>query len=80
MKKYVKTSELRQGDWLFSDVKVGKRTFKKNWDGLSEEEISYMKKFNKKVFIKDGIPYAPSFLFALILFEFRDYLAGIIFS
>ncbi len=80
MKKYIKTKELRVGDWLFSDVKIGKKLFKKNWDGLSEEEISYMKKFNKKVFIKDGIPYAPSFLFALILFEFRDYLAGIIFS
>lgn len=80
MKKYIRTSELREGDWLFSDVKIGKKLFKKSWSGLSKEEISYMKKFNKKVFIKDGIPYAPSFLFALILFEFRDYLAGIIFS
>lgn len=80
MKRYIKTSELREGDWLFSDVKVGKKVFKKSWDGLTAEDIKYMKKFNKRVFIKDGIPYAPSFLFALILFEFSDYLLGIIFS
>jgi hypothetical protein len=80
MKRLVNTKNLREGDWLFSDIRIGKKLFKKNWDGLSEEDISYMKKFNKKVFIKDGIPYAPAFLFALILFEFREYLLGIIFS
>lgn len=80
MKKLVLTKNLREGDWLFSDVKVGKRLFKKSWDGLTLSEIKYLKKYNKKVFIKDGIPYAPSFFFALILFVFRDYLLGIIFS
>lgn len=80
MKRFLSTKDLREGDWLFSDVRVGKKVFRKSWDGLSAEDVEYMKKFNKKVFVKDGIPYAPAFLFALILFEFRSYLLGIIFS
>ncbi|MEI7718963.1 MAG: prepilin peptidase [archaeon] len=80
MKRSMNTKDLREGDWLFSDVKVGKKLFRKSWDGLSSEDIRYLKKFNKKVFIKDGIPYAPSFLFAIVLFEFRSYLIGILFS
>jgi len=80
MKRSANTKKLREGDWLFFDVKIGKKTFRKSWEGLSFSEVNYLKKFNKKVFIKDGIPYAPSFFIALILFAFCDYFLGIIFS
>jgi Flp pilus assembly protein protease CpaA len=80
MKKVLSTRDLREGDWLFDDIKVGGRIFKKNWDGLREEEVNFLKKFNKKVLVKDGIPYAPAFFLALILYVFSDYLLGIIFS
>jgi len=80
MKRLVSTKNLREGDWLFFDVEVGKKMFRKNWEGLNAKDLKYLKKFNKKIYVKDGIPYAPSFLFALFLFVFRDYLLGIIFS
>ncbi len=79
MKKNISTKDLREGDWLFYDLKIGNRTFKKNWDGLSEKDVAFLKRFNKNVVIKDGIPYAPAFFMALILYFFSSYLIGIIF-
>lgn len=80
MKKVLSTHNLREGDWLFYDLRVGGRTFKKNWEGLTEEDVSFLKRFNRRVVVKDGIPYAPAFFIALLLYLFSDYLLGIIFS
>lgn len=80
MKKIIFTGQLREGDWLFYDLDIGGRKFKKSWEGLSEKDVVFLKRFNKKVVIKDGIPYAPAFLLALILYYFSDYLLGIVFS
>jgi len=80
MKKVISAKQVREGDWLFYDLKIGGRKFEKDWDGLGEEDVIFIRKFNKKVVVKDGIPYAPSFLFALILYYFSDYLLGIVFS
>ncbi len=79
MKRLVSTKNLKEGDWLFNDIKIGNKIFKKDWDGLRAEDILYAKRFNKKVFIKDGIPYAPSFLFAIILFYFKDFVIKFLF-
>jgi len=79
MKRLVDAKNLREGDWLFYDVKIGSKLFKKSWDGLSATDLAYVKRFNKKVFIKDGIPYAPSFLFAIILFYFKDFFINLLF-
>lgn len=76
MKREVSTKNLREGDWLFNDVKVGNKMFKKSWEGLSSKDILYMESYDKKVLIKDGIPYAPAFLFAVILFYFKDFFMG----
>lgn len=80
LKRIVNTKNLREGDWLFYDVKIGKKKFKNSWEGLSSGDLLYLKKFNKDIFVKDGIPYAPSFLLALILWGFKGYFLGIIFS
>ena len=80
MKRLVNTKKLREGDWLFYDVKIGNKIFKKNWEGLKSVDINYLRKFNKNIFVKDGIPYAPSFLFALIAYQFSSYLLGMIFA
>lgn len=68
MVKSIDVSELTEGDWLYEDVKLKNNKYiKKNWEGLDLNEISQLKKHKKKVKIKQGIPFAPVFLFSFIL-------------
>jgi Flp pilus assembly protein protease CpaA len=61
----VDSKKVTVGDWLHESVKVGKVTIKPYWEGLSEKEVEMLrKKYKGKVVIKQGIPFAPSFLFA----------------
>lgn len=62
-----KARELTVGDWLYKQVKVGKKIIKPNWEGLSEEELEILKKYKGKVTIKEGIPFTPAFLFAFLI-------------
>ena len=66
MIKKVPAKDLREGDWLFKDVKVGKKIIKKTWDGLAKKDIKLLQK-KKFVAIKYGIPFSPSFLIAFII-------------
>jgi len=66
MIKLVKSNEVTIGDWLYQDIKIGRKTIKACWDGISKKELELIKKNGKKVLIKQGIPFTPSFLFALI--------------
>ena len=67
--------------WLAEDVKVGRKTIRADWEGISLENIKLLKKAGKsKVRIKQGIPFVPAFLIAFILYYFRDYLIGFIFG
>jgi len=74
--------ELREGDWLERDLRFKGRILRATFDGLSLEDILFLKSFKGKIRIKDGIPYAPVFVFAWILFYFRgvftDILIGVI--
>jgi Flp pilus assembly protein protease CpaA len=63
----LKSSKLTEGDWLYEDLRVGKKVIKADWDGLSKEEIKEIKKKFKKVKIKQGIPFVPVFLISFIL-------------
>jgi vacuolar-type H+-ATPase subunit I/STV1 len=54
--------DLQEGDWLFKDIKIGKKVLKKNVHGLSENEIRELRKARKKVLIKSGVPFVPAFL------------------
>jgi len=74
MIKLVSPKKLTEGDWLFKDVKIGKTIIKKKVDGLSREEIIILKKFGKKVLIREGIPFAISFLLAFMVFVFLFFL------
>ncbi|PJC45477.1 hypothetical protein CO037_01305 [Candidatus Pacearchaeota archaeon CG_4_9_14_0_2_um_filter_30_8] len=67
MVREVIPSKLTPGDWLSEDIKVKGKTFRANWDGLSEEEINRLKKRGKKVLIRYGIQFAPVFLISFIL-------------
>ncbi len=76
MVQKLKSSELREGDWLYKDVSIGKNVIKSKWDGLSKKEIAMIKKKHKYILIKQGIPFIPVFFFAfliLVLIYYSDY-------
>ena len=66
--KKIKTENLKEGDWLYSDVKIGNKIIKAKWSGLTKREISELIKKLKEVRIRDGIPFSPTFLISLIIF------------
>ena len=69
--KEIKTSQLREGDWLYKNVKIGKRIIRANWNGLTKQEILLLKKKNKTILIRYGVPFSPVFLISfLIVFYF----------
>jgi Flp pilus assembly protein protease CpaA len=72
------TNKLQEGDWLDRTIKVKNRTIKYSWDGLTKEDIKFLKKHKKKVKIKDGLPYAPAFLIAHIIYFLLKNLTNII--
>ena len=72
--KNVKTKDLTEGDWLYKDLKIGKKIIKASWGGLTKEEIKFIRKKFKEVKIRHGIPFTPVFLIsflALISFYFK---------
>jgi hypothetical protein len=67
MDKMIDVKNLTVGDWTLSKIKAGKNIIKPNWEGLSEKELKLIQKYSKgKVKVKEGIPFVPSFLIALI--------------
>ncbi len=79
MVKKVKLDKITEGDWLYKDVKINKKTtIKATWNGLSKKEINLLKKkYKKPVKIRYGIPFSPVFLISfliLVFILFKDYL------
>ena len=72
----VSTKEITEGDWLHSNVKIGRNTIKANWQGLSKKEIEMIRKKHKFVMIKRGIQFGPGFLIIFLVFVYL-YLNGI---
>ena len=73
MVKTIPTTKLREGDWLYSNVKLGKKVIKAKWDGVSEKEIREIIKKHKQVKIREGIVFSPVFLIAFILWIISTY-------
>jgi len=74
--KKVKPEKLTEGDWLIEDVKVGKKTVMEA-KTLEKEDVwklRFMEREDKikKVLIKEGVPFVPSFLFAYLLLVFGE--------
>ncbi|HIJ10682.1 TPA: prepilin peptidase [Candidatus Woesearchaeota archaeon] len=65
-------SKLVEGDWLEKDVVVkGKTLLTKRT--LEKKDLVFLKKHHvKEVFIKEGVPFVPGFLFAYVVFLFGD--------
>ena len=69
MKKYYPIPKLTEGDWIAEDVKVNGKIICSPKDlGISKEQIKKLKHHNiKKVLVKEGIPFVPSFLIAFVV-------------
>ena len=69
MIKKVSVDSLVEGDWVASAVKVkGKVVCSVRDLGMSKKQINILKKNKvRRVLIKSGIPFVPSFLIALVL-------------
>lgn len=64
----VSYKNLTVGDWLNQEIRLGKKTIKPHWEGLSEEQLALIQKHRKNVLIKQGLPFVPAFLIAFIIF------------
>jgi len=61
-------SKLTEGDWIEESIRINsKTTIKKTVHGLSQKDIALLKKHKRKVLVKQGIPFVPAFLIALII-------------
>jgi len=67
MIKEIKTNKLTEGDWLYKDVKIGKKMIKADWEGLDKEDIRKLKKRYKKILVRQGIAYSPVFLISFLI-------------
>lgn len=69
MYKWLPVSKLTEGDWVAKPVYVKKKLICGPKDlGLEKHQIEALKKARvKKVFVKEGIPFTPSFLIAAII-------------
>ncbi|MEM4153132.1 MAG: A24 family peptidase [Candidatus Pacearchaeota archaeon] len=66
MIKKVSPSNLTEGDWLVQPIKLKNQKINPSVHGLSKRDIVLLKKHNKKVLIKYGLPFVPVFLISLI--------------
>jgi len=73
MLKYVLPSQLTEGDWIAKDVKINGKYITGPKDlGIEKKKIRklielYKKKKVKKILIKEGIPFVPSFFIAFVI-------------
>ena len=66
-----KISELREGDWISKNIKVGEDVIKSTFEGLTKNEIKHLRKHykpNKELRIKEGIVFTPAFLITITLY------------
>lgn len=68
MVKQVSGNKVTVGDWLYEEIKVKGKKIKPYWEGLSEKEVEMLRKYRKRIKIKQGIAFAPVFLISFILF------------
>lgn len=68
--KNIKTSKLEEGDWLYKDLKIGKKIIKSTWGGLTKRQIKEIKRKFNAIKIKEGIPFVPVFLISFFVFVY----------
>ncbi len=80
--KELPVSKLEEGDWLAKDVKVKNRTIlAARTTGLSKEDIAKLKRASiKNVVVREGVPFVPPFLLALIALLLLEAHGTVIFA
>lgn len=68
MIRNISSKDLQEGDWLYNNLKIGRKTIKANWDGLTKQDINLIQRNKKNVMIRQGIPFTPVFLISFIIF------------
>jgi len=76
----VNPKDLREGDWIYKDIKIKGRIIKKSVHGLNKEEILFLKKNREKVVIRAGIPFTISFFLAMVSFSVLFLTGALFFS
>ncbi len=66
MVKKINTRDLTEGDWLYNNLRIGKRFIEARWSGVSKEEIIFLRKKKKYILIRQGIPFSPVFLISYL--------------
>jgi Flp pilus assembly protein protease CpaA len=69
MFRIVSGKDLKEGDWLVEDIKIGDKIIRADWDGLLLDDIEVLKK-RRFIKIKEGLPFVPAFLIAFLLYTF----------
>ena len=73
MLKFVRPQQLTEGDWIAKEIKVqGKYITGPKDLGIEKKQINklislYKKKKVRKILIKEGIPFVPSFFIAYVI-------------
>ena len=67
MVRKIKTGKLTEGDWLYKNTRVGRKTIKVSWEGLNKSDIKLLKKNYKEIKIRYGIPFSPVFLISFLI-------------
>lgn len=70
MIKEIKAENLTEGDWLYEKIRIEQKIIKPHWEGLTEKQVKLIQKYgkNRKILIKQGVPFVPVFLIAFIIF------------
>jgi Flp pilus assembly protein protease CpaA len=68
MLQTIPLSKLTEGDWIPKSIYYKKKLiYNRNSPGITKKQIALLKKYKfKKITVKYGIPFVPSFLFAVI--------------
>jgi len=77
MVKLVSPGKLMEGDWLEKSVRVRGKTIRKSVHGLSLKDIKFLRNANKKVLIKQGIPFTAAFLVILAVMGYFFLVLGV---
>ena len=75
MYKKISPDKLTEGDWIAEEVKHKGRTICGPKDlGIEKSQIALLKRYKvKKVLVKEGIPFVPSFFIAFIISLYLKY-------
>lgn len=67
MIRNIETRNLAEGDWLYKNVRVGRKIIESKWEGLNKEQIKQIQRRYKHIKIRQGIAFVPVFLISFLI-------------